>query len=52
MKSCDLCHKSDKIHFRVKSIIHKDWIFCCRECLHNISKHKAYSYGGTRKSKS
>ena len=27
MKKCDLCHKPDKIHYRVKSIIHEDWIF-------------------------
>jgi hypothetical protein len=51
MKKCDLCHKPDKIHYRVKSIIYKDWIFCCKECWDVISKHKYYSYGGTRKSK-
>ena len=32
MKKCDLCYKPDKIHYRVKSIIHKDWIFCCDDC--------------------
>ena len=50
-EKCDLCHKPDKIHYRVKSIIYKDWIFCCKECWDVISKHKYYSYGGTRKSK-
>ncbi len=51
MKICDLCHKPDKIHYRVKSIIHRDWIFCCKECWIVISKHNDNSYGGTRKSK-
>ena len=51
MKKCDLCHKPDKTHYRVKSIIHTDWIFCCKECWNIISKHKKYSYGGTRKLK-
>ena len=50
MKKCDLCHKPDKTHYRVKSIIHKNWIFCCKECWDIISKHTNYSYGGTRKS--
>ena len=50
-KTCDLCDMPDKIHYRVKSIIHTDWIFCCKECWSQISKHKKYSYGGTRKSK-
>ena len=51
MKKCDLCHKPDKTHYRVKSIIHKNWIFCCKECCDLISTHKNYYYGGTRKSK-
>ena len=51
MKKCDLCNKPDKVHYRFKSIIYKDWIFCCRECWNIISKHSYYSYGGTRKSK-
>ena len=51
MKKCDLCIKQNKVHYRVKSIIHKEWIFCCKECWNNISKHNNYSYGGTRKSK-
>ena len=51
MKKCDLCHQPDKIHYRVKSIIHTNWIFCCKECFNIISKQKNYSYGGTRKSK-
>ena len=51
MKKCDLCQKPSKIHYRVKSIIHKNWIFCCKECWNIISKHDNYSYGGTRKSK-
>ena len=51
LKKCDFCHKPGKIHYRVKSIIHKDWIFCCKECWNEISKHNNYSYGGTRKSK-
>jgi len=48
---CDLCNKPDKIHYRVKSVIYRDWIFCCKECWIVISKHNDYSYGGTRKSK-
>ncbi len=51
MKKCDLCHKPDKIHYRVKSVFYKDWIFCCKECWNLIAKHNNYSYGGTRKSK-
>ncbi len=50
MKSCDLCKSKDKIHFRVKSINHKNWIFSCRECWNIISKEEEYCYGGTRKS--
>ena len=51
MKKCNLCNKPDKLHYRVKSIIHKNWIFCCKECWNIISKQNGYSYGGTRKSK-
>ena len=51
MKKCDLCDKRDNTHYRVKSIIHTKWIFCCKECWKLISTHKNYSYGGTRKSK-
>ena len=51
MKKCDLCQKSDKIHYRVKSKIYKHWIFCCKECWKIISNHNDYSYGGTRKLK-
>ncbi len=51
MKKCDLCDKPDKTHYRVKSIIYTNWIFCCKECWNLISTHKNYSYGGTRKSK-
>ena len=40
MKKCDLCHKPDKTHYRVKSIIHKNWIFCCKECWNLISTYK------------
>ena len=40
MKKCDLCHKPHKVHFRSKSIIHKKWIFCCKECWNFISKQK------------
>ena len=51
MKKCDLCDKRDNPLYRVKSIIHTEWIFCCKECWNLISTHKNYSYGGTRKSK-
>ena len=51
MKKCDLCHKPDKVQYRVRSVIHKNWIFCCKECWFEISKHDNYSYGGTRKSR-
>ena len=27
MKECDLCNKIDVIHYRVKSINYKNWIF-------------------------
>ncbi len=50
MKKCNLCNKPNKIHYRVKSTIHKDWIFSCKECWSVISKQYNYSYGGTRKS--
>ena len=40
MKKCDLCHKPGKTHYRVKSIIHTNWIFCCKECWNLISTHK------------
>tara|TARA_Y100000991_G_scaffold75376_1_gene56730 strand:- start:394 stop:597 length:204 start_codon:yes stop_codon:yes gene_type:complete len=29
-KGCDICEKSGKIHFRVKSINFTKWIFYCR----------------------
>ncbi len=51
MKKCQICLKSDKIHYRVRSKIIKDWIFCCKQCWNIISKQNDYSYGGTRKSK-
>ena len=31
MKKCELCHKPDKLHYRVKSKIYTSWIFCCKE---------------------
>ena len=49
-KDCDICKKSGKIHFRVKSINHTKWIFCCKKCWYIISKEDQYSYGGTIKS--
>ena len=48
-KDCDICKKSGKIHFRVKSIKYTNWIFCCKKCWNIISKEDQYSYGGTRK---
>ena len=51
MKKCDLCHKRDTTHYRVKSEVHTYWIFCCKGCWNQIAKHNNYSYGGTRKSK-
>ena len=50
MKECDVCNKLDKVHFRVKSINYKTWIFSCKDCWDNISKQENYRYGGTRKS--
>jgi len=32
MKKCDLSYEPNKTHYRVKSRIHRDWIFCCKEC--------------------
>ena len=34
MKKCNLCHKPDKTHYRVKSIIHMNWIFCSMNIYH------------------
>ena len=51
MKKCDLCHKQDKVHYRVKSKIHTQWIFCCKECWNIVSMQSNYIFGGTRKSK-
>ena len=51
MKKCVLCLKEDKLHYRVKSKIHSEWIFCCKDCWHIISKDRDYNYGGTRKAK-
>ena len=51
MKKCDLCNKEDVIHYRVKSINYKSWIFCCKQCWDIVSKESKYSYGGTRKTK-
>ena len=48
-KDCDVCKKSGKTHFRVKSINYTKWIFCCKKCWNIISKEDQYSYGGTRK---
>ena len=30
MKKCDLCNKPDRTHFRVKSVIYKNWIFVAK----------------------
>ena len=49
-KKCELCNEVDEIHFRVKSINHTKWIFCCKKCWHPVSKEDKNSYGGTRKS--
>ena len=49
-KDCDICKKSGKIYFRVKSINHTKQIFYCNKCWDTISKEHQYSYGGTRKS--
>ena len=50
MKKCDLCNIEDKIHYRVKSIKYKKWIFTCKNCWNIISIQDEYCYGGTRKS--
>ena len=51
MKTCDLCDQPGIMHYRIKSKIHTNWIFCCIQCWIEISKHQNYSYGGTRKAK-
>ena len=51
MKKCNLCNRPGNIHYRVKSIIHSNWIFCCKECWKIVSKQDKYFYGGTRKLK-
>ncbi len=48
-KVCDICKKSGKIHFRVKSINYTKWIFCCKKCWSIVSNENQYMYGGTRK---
>ena len=48
-KDWDICKKSGKIHFRVKSINYAKWIFCFKKCWTIVSKEEQYSYGGTRK---
>ena len=48
-KDCDICKKSGKIHYRVKSINYTKWIFCCKKCWNIVSKENKYLYGGTRK---
>ena len=45
-----LCYKPDKLHYKLKSIIHSDWIFWCKEYWDIISKQNDYAYRGTRKS--
>ena len=50
MKECDLCNKLDSVHYRVKSMYYKSWIFCCKQCWFIVSKENQYLYGGTRKS--
>ena len=50
MKRCDICHKYQKIHYRVKSINFNNWVFSCKSCWEKISKQNNYCYGGTRKS--
>ena len=50
MKECDVCNKLDKVHYRVKSINYKNWIFSCKDCWNLISVQEKYCYGGTRKS--
>ena len=49
-KKCDICNKSGKKHFRVKSINYTKWIFCCKQCWVVVSKEDKYTYGGTRNS--
>ena len=49
-KKCDVCNELDEIHFRVKSINHTKWVFCCKKCWNIVSKEDKYSYGGTRNS--
>ena len=51
MKECNLCNRLGNVHYRVKSINYKNWIFCCKNCLILISRENKYTYGGTRKVK-
>ena len=51
MKECYLCNEIGLIHYRVKSVKHKNWIFCCKKCWYIVSKESQYIYGGTRKLK-
>ena len=37
-QKCDICNESDEIHFRVKSINHTKWIFCCKKCWNSFKK--------------
>ena len=38
MKECNLCNSLGDVHYRVKSINYKNWIFCCKNCLIMISR--------------
>ena len=48
MKECFLCKEAGKVHYRVKSINYKRWVFCCIKCWGIVSKEENYLYGGTR----
>ena len=52
MKKCDPCQTLEAVHYRVRSMVHPQTIFCYRGCWEIISKNPKYSYDGTRMSKS
>ena len=48
---CDICKKTNAIHFRVTNSKTLNWIFTCTNCWLDFAKTEGYKYGGTRKVK-
>ncbi len=50
-KTCELCHDSVQVAFRIRTIKSKEWIFVCRPCCQKSAAEIGYQYGGTWKGK-